>query len=121
MNPQSCQCKFCSKPADHAPIAELEQHGITVFFCNDCMSEFTFWKSGSPMSESVYTTIGDRMYRWTFTPATGKGALWYIKTPGIPGTRTNENLKFIKGFSQDVPNITPSNFAEKLRTYLVFI
>jgi hypothetical protein len=71
------------------------------------------------ISVSIYATHNSKMYRWT---STGTAAhLWYIKTPGIPGTRKNENLELIKTFNQDIPIITPDNFIEKLSVYLLFL
>jgi hypothetical protein len=60
------------------------------------------------------------MYRWTIT-ANGHAQLWYIKNPGTPGTRKNEDLEFIRAFCEDIPNITPDNFADKLAIYLLFL
>jgi hypothetical protein len=71
------------------------------------------------ISVSIYATHNSKMYRWTSTGAAAH--LWYIKTPGIPGTRKNENLELIKTLNQDIPIITPDNFIEKLSVYLLFL
>ena len=59
------------------------------------------------------------MYRWT---TTGTAAhLWYVKTPGIPGVKQNEDLELLKTFKENVPDITPDNFLDKLSVYLLFL
>jgi len=101
----------------------MENHGIKVYFCDTCFAEYTFWQDGEPMSENLYVTVRDKLYRWNYSPSTDTARLWYIKSPGIPGTRKNDDVKLIHTFKgyNDIPNITPANFEEKLRTYLLFI
>lgn len=119
MNPD---CKYCHQLTAYAPLKEMEEHGVKVYFCVICSAEYTFWQDGDPMSENLYITIRDKMYRWNYSPAADEARLWYIKNPGIPGTRKNEDVKFLQVFKgSDIPNITPSNFEEKLRTYLLFL
>lgn len=121
MKPTSYNCKFCSQPTQHAPLEDMSKHGINIFFCHHCQTEYTFWQSGDSSSQSIYAMINNRMYRWTITSESGKAYLWHIGKPGIPGVFKNEETTMIKVFKNDVPEITPQNFAEKLKTYLVFL
>lgn len=115
-------CKFCYQEVQYKPLAEMENYGVRVYFCYDCNTEYLYWMNpniSDNISVSIYATHNSKMYRWT---STGVAAhLWYIKTPGIPGTRKNENLELIKTFNQDIPIITPDNFIEKLSVYLLFL
>ena len=115
-------CKFCGQEVEYKPLEEMKQYGVAVYFCYKCLTEYIYWMNsnfGDYISVSIYATHNNKMYRWT---TTGTAAhLWYIKTPGIPGTRKNENLELLKTFNQDIPTITPDNFLEKLSVYLLFI
>lgn len=116
-------CKFCQQDVLYRPLEELEHLGVKVYFCYDCSAEYLYWDNANLGSSfattSIYTTYKDKMYRWT---TTGNSAhLWYIKTPGIPGTRKNENLELIKTFNSNLPDITPDNIQDKLSVYLLFL
>lgn len=122
MNDTIESCKFCNKEILHKPIEEMEKYGVKVYFCYNCSTEYIYWINsnfGDYISVSIYTTHNNKMYRWTTSGTTAH--LWYIKTPGIPGTRKNENLELLRTFSQDIPSITPDNFLEKLSVYLLFL
>jgi hypothetical protein len=110
--------------AGYAPLDEMESHGVGVFFCHPCKAEYLYFQSGDLASSSLYTEINGRMYRWTMAYG-GCGMLWFVKEPGIPGKKKNEGLEAVKSFDPDkgdiVPQLTPSNINEKLRTYLVFL
>lgn len=113
-------CQFCANGASYAPLDEMEKHGVKVYFCYECRAEYLYFSDGLAASVSLYTEINQRMYRWTVT-SQNVAQLIYIKNPGIPGTRKNENLEFIKSFQKDFPQVTPQNINEKLRTWLVFL
>lgn len=114
-------CKFCQQDVLYRPIEELEHLGVKVYFCYDCSAEYLYWGSDSIDSVSIYTTYRERMYRWTVISGGTSAHLWYIKTPGVPGSRKNEDMELIKTFKEDLPIITPDNFIEKLSVYLLFI
>lgn len=113
-------CRFCINGASYAPLNEMEKHDIKVYFCHDCKAEYLYFPDGLAASVSLYTEINQRMYRWTVS-SQHVAQLTYIKDPGIPGTRKNENLEFIKSFKKDYPHITPQNINEKIRVWLVFL
>lgn len=120
----TCVCRFCQKDARYAPIAELDAHGMKVYFCDECSAEYVFYAAGLLSHYSLYTTINTKMYRWTRSMSAysgGRAWLRYIETPGIPGAVANKDVSLIKTFFGDVPDITPQNINEKLKTYLVFI
>ena len=119
-DPPQHNCRFCGRVATYAPLEEMDRYNIRVYFCHPCQAEYLFWANDDAASWSLYTTYNGRMYRWTLS-VTGSAQLWHIKTPGIPGTRRNENLEFIRGFVNDIPNMTPDNFLDKLSIYLVFL
>lgn len=121
------ECRFCLKPPVSTPLDEMKRHNIEVYFCYTCKAEYLYWNDGELASWSLYITHHDKMYRWTVsvwqseTGLKNTGQLWYVKDPGIPGTRKNSNLQLIKTFTEDFPAITPENFPIKLPTYLIFI
>ena len=114
-------CKFCDQQVSYEPLAELEKHGTKVYFCHPCQAEYVYWANGSAASTSIYRTYKDKMYRWTVSPNKDMSYLVYVKNPGIPGSRLNENMQILQVFRQDIPNITPDNFIDKLSVYLIFL
>lgn len=118
MKKNNVDCVFCKKDAPHSPLPELEIHSVKVFFCYNCRAEYVYWEDGSIASQSLYIEINNKMYRWT----TGGGTcqLWYVKIPGEPGIRANQEMHTIKTFRFDnCPNITPQNIEQKVRTLLL--
>lgn len=113
-------CKYCLQPAPHAPIKRLQAMNIYIYFCSLCQAEYVYHNDYTVWSESIYVTVGSKMFRWTQS-ATGAGQIWYIGTPGIPGIIENKNLVIIKQFIDDIPVITPSNIHKKLHTWLTFL
>ena len=115
-------CKFCEKSSQYSPLQEMESHGVRVYFCHDCQAEYLYWSDGGSLSTSLYTTINDKMYRWTVSN-NFNAILWYVTDPGTPGVRKNKSLKFIKEFvnQAEVTTITPQNIVDKLKTYLLFL
>lgn|SRR5574338_141405 len=116
-------CKFCGQGAGYAPLQELSAYGIDVYFCKPCSAEYVFWsrlaKDESYTSCSLYTEINGKMFRLTFQ-SDGAANLWYIKNPGVPGTRANRDLDMLKAFTHH-PDVNPQNINEKIKTWLVFI
>lgn len=113
-------CKFCGRGASYAPLFELEKFEVDVYFCHFCQAEFVVGKDiGFFGSVSIYTEISGRMFRFTYN-SDNSATIWFIGEPGVPGKRTNKNLKPIKNFSI-APDVTPFNITEKLRTWLLFI
>lgn len=90
-------------------------------FCYRCSAEYIYFLDEKPFSISLYTTINDKMYRWTTYRHCKDSQLWYVKNPGIPGVRRNSGLEFIKAFNLDAPKITPDNISNKLPIYLLFL
>jgi hypothetical protein len=97
----------------------MSRFGVGITFCHTCLAEYMFYRDGHLSHYSLYTTIGDRMYRWTQIKM--YGYLRYVAEPGVPGVSPNKGMQMIKSFTVDVPDITPTNINEKLRTYLVFL
>jgi hypothetical protein len=116
-----CICKFCQKTADVAPIKEMTELGGIVFFCHPCQAEYVFFKSGTQASQSLYTTINDKMYRFTTIPGIDKIYLWYVEKPGIPGILKNEKLKLIFSTEISVNNVTPRNINDKVNTWIKYL
>lgn len=121
---KSHSCQFCGQPADHAPIREMKDRGVNVYFCHSCMAEYLVCKNGYVSSVSLYTQINHNMYRWTVT-SSGSGTVWHIIDPGEPGVKKNGRVVLIKffepSFDYALPNINPKNINNKLRTWLVFL
>jgi hypothetical protein len=116
-------CSHCGGFAGYAPIPEMDYHEADVYFCHRCQAEYIYFRgTGNLASVSLYTTINGKMYRWSTNRTIGQ--LWRIKIPGIPGEKKNEGVEMIRSFNPDVgeaiPNITPENIEEKIRTILVF-
>jgi hypothetical protein len=114
------KCQFCQQDATFAPLDEMKDYGVDVYFCHTCQAEYlVFQKTNFINSVSLYTTINKKMYRVTNIQNT-LVQLWYIKNPGIPGTRKNTDLSLIASFKEDLPKVTPLNIKDKVRTLLVF-
>jgi hypothetical protein len=126
-------CHYCSGEAGYYPLDIMEEHNIKIYFCNDCNVEylkswsnsFKKWFTQKPFAISMYTKINGKMYRWSITTGVSVGVLWMVGNPGIPGLTPNSKLEVVKTFNESrgdvVPNITPKNIEEKVRTYLVFL
>lgn len=117
-------CQFCSNMAGYAPLDEMEKHNVGVYYCHTCKAEYLFFRDARMASVSLYTAIKDKMYRWTVT-SVGSAQLWYVSVPGIPGVKKNEGLVPIKSWDTSrgdtLPQLTPDNINEKLRTWLLFL
>lgn len=120
-------CKFCPTKnynAVYAPIDDMERHGAHVFFCHACQAEYIYFADGICACTSLYTTINNKMYRWTVT-SVGTGNLSYIGQPGIPGVKKNDQIQTIKYFDPQqghkVHHLTPQNVQEKLKIWLLFL
>lgn len=123
-------CRFCQNEATYVPLKiEHKSRGpgfstgapkvIPVYYCYDCQAEYAFF--GSFLNVHIYTTIRDRMYRWSVEWNGAMGRLWYVGKPGIPGKVSNDDLQLVKDFNQTYPNITPQNIQKKLRFILLFL
>jgi hypothetical protein len=126
-SPYKPVCKYCNQEVPYRPLAQMEQHNVKVHFCDTCQAEYLFWSNGVQNSISLYTSINDKIYRWTVYKDI-QGTLWWVKDPGEPGSRVNRNLVAIKSFGTEdsddpdfLPVLTPSNIKEKLRTWLIFL
>ena len=117
-NIQPKPCYFCNKKVAYEPLTEMERFEAKVFFCHFCLVEYVYW-SNNHVTYSIYSTYRDKMYRWTASNT--RARLWYVKNPGIPGTKKNQNIELLKTFNSDIPNITPDNFIDKLPIYLLFL
>jgi hypothetical protein len=114
-------CQFCQKEPTHAPLKEMEEYKVDVYFCHDCKSEYLVFRDKQFInSVSLYTEINNKTYRVT-NIRDAAVQLWYIKTPGIPGTRKNENLEMLVAFKEHLPHVTPENINEKVRNWLLLL
>jgi len=114
-------CKFCGGGAGYAPIDTLKYSHIDVYFCHTCSAEYVFWGKVNPKNQtySIYTQIGDRHFRVTVN-SDNTCTIWFIGEIGVPGKSLNQKLKKIKHFNY-IPDITPSNINQKLRSWLPFL
>lgn len=125
-------CRFCQKETVYVPLTikyKARSAGITtslpkpkvipVYYCYDCRAEYAFF--GGLLNVHLYTTIKDRMYRWSVEWDGSMGRLWYVGMPGTPGKAENKDLRLVKDFKQTYPKITPQNIQEKLRFILTFL
>jgi len=119
-------CKFCPNMAAHSPLHELSAEAFmqrfSIYFCSNCHAEYIYKKRGPLYSWSLYTTINEKVYRWSLLADHSSATLWLVKVPGVPGIRVNKGMKLIKAFDGDlIPDITPININDKVRTWLVFL
>lgn len=121
-------CKFCAKETVYVPLiikggnGDKSFHKFDVHYCYNCAAEYV--KFGDANSIHIYTTINNKMYRWSVNDIESHpqlGTIWYIGEPGEPGVRTNRKLKLLKSFHGNFPQITPENIERKLRFMLLFL
>jgi hypothetical protein len=121
-------CHFCLQPTRYVPLSVGDDYSLNkirilkVHFCHRCRAEYTFWgdSTGELSAVHLYTTINDKMYRWSTSPNDKSGRLWYVEHPGIVGNKPNKGLVLLKNF-EDHPDITPANIEEKVRFILPFL
>lgn len=118
-------CKFCSNMAAYSPLHELDSSinkRIAIYFCVDCKAEYLYWRHNDSLyTWSLYTNINDKVYRWSVIQDDDLASLWLVKVPGVPGIQVNKGVSHIKSFDAPLPDITPTNINEKIRTWLVFL
>ena len=114
-------CKFCNKETSDKSISLTPKRNMKVDFCSDCLAEYVYWSDSNqtPYAIHLYTTIGDKMYRWSSYDGHTTGHLWFIEDPGIPGIQPNRKTKLLKTL-QEGPQITPQNIIEKIKFILLF-
>lgn len=117
-------CEYCGGSAGYSPIDEMNRHEADVYFCQRCKAEYIYFRRTEFLANtSLYVEINGKTYRWSHNR--GIGQLWFIEKPGEPGVRRNDGIKLVRTFSpgvgESVPQITPSNIEEKVRTILVFL
>lgn len=94
---------------------------LKIHFCQQCQAEYVCWDDDQTIgSVNLYTTINDKMYRWSVSPFDKTGRLWFIKTPGVMGQIPNKDLVLLKVFEEFAP-VTPQNIKEKIRLMLTFL
>ena len=115
-------CRFCQKAADYVPLQVSPKHRFEVHYCFNCQAEFVDHKIDCGKTVHLYTSISNRMYRWSIMEDIDgyAGSLWYIGEPGEPGVRPNRKLKMLKTFSNP-PEVTPENVERKIRFMLLFL
>jgi hypothetical protein len=113
-------CRFCQQIAPYTPLEDMELHGIKVYYCFSCQAEYIYWRDGTIANTSLYTSINDKMYRWSVYPNDGM-RLWYFRVPGIPGARANKGGKVLFHIENNYANITPQNVEAKIRNILLFL
>lgn len=114
-------CRFCGKDAIYSPLLEAECHGMKIFFCYPCQTEYVYRGSSERYwTSSIYADVNGKKYRWS--DINTNYILWHIKDPGVPGVSSNKNLNFVASFSKkDAVGITPTNLADKIKTWLPFL
>lgn len=115
MNPK---CRFCQKETVYVPLTISARRTFKVYHCYDCSYEYVDELSWS--NHHLYTSINNRMYRWSVDESGTAAHLWYVGEPGEPGVRANRKLFLVKSF-KDFPSITPQNIERKLRFILLFL
>jgi hypothetical protein len=118
-------CKFCGGQATYAPLEQMEDFGIKVFFCHPCGAEYLYYsREETPTtyaSVSLYTEVKNKMYRWTVFDDGNRSTLWWVKDPGVPGSRINKDLVAILMFSEAMPEVTPQTIQTKVQIWLPFL
>jgi hypothetical protein len=117
-------CKFCQNKPTYSPLDRMEEFGIKVYFCHPCQAEYLYFSregviNEEPSSASLYVKVNNKMYRWSVL-SDGRGQLWLVNKPGIPGSKINEGYESVF-HTYEVSNITPQNIKEKIRTWLMFM
>lgn len=115
------ECIFCHRAVPLTPIEILKDY-MYVYFCHPCQAEYcTLSITNTELSYHIYTMINNKMYRLSHHYNSDRVQIWFIGLPGIPGKLENRELSLILTLSKDIlPEITPDNVNEKLRTYIVF-
>lgn len=113
-------CLFCSKECAYVPISVNSRRIIRVHYCQACQAEYVSMNNGDLITLHLYTTVNNKMYRWSRDAKNVLGRLWYIGEPGIPGQRPNRKVELLKSL-KDHPDITPHNVKEKIQFMLPFL
>lgn len=120
-------CHFCDKETAYVPLSvgspykPLSPKMLRVHFCQACQAEYVYWSDDGTLSFlHLYTTINDKMYRWTVSESEKAACLSYVEKPGIPGRRANEKIQLLKKL-EDHPDLTPQNVAEKIKFILLYM
>lgn len=119
-------CEFCNCPLIYVPInigSTYSAHTriLRVHYCSDCKAEYVYWSDdGIVASINLYTIINNKLYRWSVTPGTKGGRLWYVADLGIPGHHPNTGLCLLKTF-KECPQLNPKNVEEKIRFMLLYL
>lgn len=116
-----------------SPINELAEQGLYSYFCTPCSSEYVAWISAHDRiiriqpdieykgSLHLYTTINEKLYRWTVSLDMKVAYLRHYKEPGVPGKIPNRKSELLHVFRDNIPEITPANIKEKIQTFLIFL
>jgi len=113
-------CRFCGKDAIYSPIRAMENYEINIFFCHPCQTEYLYTEDQKLWSNSIYTDVNGKKYRWT--DFGGRYTLYCILKPGIPGHSVNVGISWVAHFNrEDAVGITPTNLADKIKTWLPFL
>jgi len=116
-------CKFCKESTVDKSLNVTPQRNMKVDFCETCHAEYVYWvdTDKTPYAVHLYTTINDKLYRWSFYEDEQEGRLWYYEEPGIPGLKPNRKAKLLKVFHDYFPDITPVNITDKVKMILLFL
>jgi len=112
-------CQFCNGFAQHSPLQELSRYKVAIYFCHLCQAEYLYSGNDELLSVSLYTTINNRMYRWSLSSDFAR--LWWVKKPGITGVKKNEGLVCLLTLEENIPSLLPSNINEKVKNWLLFL
>jgi len=105
---------------EYLPFEEMEIHNVIVYFCKPCKAEYIFFNDGMLAAVSLYTTIKNKMYRWSVI-SENNAQLWYVKFPGIPGFKANDGMSTVLSFNNKIPLLNPLNINQKVTTWLLFL
>jgi len=115
-------CNFCQKETSDKSISLTPKRNMKVDFCAGCLAEYVYWsdEKKTPYAIHLYTTIGDKTYRWSSYHGNTTGHLWFIEEPGVPGITPNRKTKLLKTLQED-PHITPQNISDKIELIILFM
>lgn len=112
-------CSFCGKVTPEVKCDGLNKHGLDVYYCNECSTEYLYWSDGKFAGIYLYVNIGERSYRWSTNSDKTKGYL--RRCQPSPHAETPYPVKLLASFDAPLPEITPDNIEQKVKTMLVFL
>jgi hypothetical protein len=112
-------CKYCNSKLISISCEENYLYNITILYCIECRAEYFYISNDKLSSISLYTSINDKIYRWTEI-INGVRQLWHVIKYERPGSRSLINNKKILTIKNSSINLNPKNIQEKIKSYLNF-